>query len=637
MGQRTALEGANIAARVLSLLPPEAEVTRIEYEGPKLAIYSRNPAFLLTNNQLMADIVTAIRKRLVVRCDEAIRRSPEELRRLLEELVPKEVGLTHIFLDEVLGEATLEVKRAEEANRQLNLVELTRQTGWRIRIRPAAHLVPQAVQQVNYALGTEKEGRLSFYRELGEVIFRPRVSRDGYVQVQFLGASKEVGRSCVLVTTPESRLLLDCGIKPGANSASEAYPRLDFTNLTLDEIDAVIISHAHLDHVGFLPALFKYGYRGPVYCTEPTLPLMTLLFMDYLKVGLGEGRALLYDMKDVREVIRHTITLPYSSVTDITPDTKLSFANAGHILGSAIVHLHIGEGLHNIVYTGDFKFAKVRLLEPASWNFPRAETLIIESTYGAKEDIMPEREEAERAFIASLNQTLGQGGKVIIPVPAVGRAQEIMLVLAEYMQRKELVEVPTFIDGMLNDVTAIHVSYADYLSRELRERIFINGEIPFLSEYFTFIEHAGRRDEAVREGPCIIVATSGMLEGGPVLHYLRELASDPKNKIVFVSYQVSGTLGRRILDGATEVQLMNEEGKLQLVPIRAQVERIEGFSGHSDYNQLIRYAARLRPKLRQVLVNHGERRKAENLAQAIGRFFKVESYAPDVGDAVRAH
>ena len=148
-----------------------------------------------------------------------------------------------------------------------------------------------------------------------------------------LGAFEEVGRSSIIVSTSESKLLLDCGIHPGSKNAWDAFPRLDWADIELDELDAVIISHAHLDHTGFLPALFKYGYDGPVYCTEPTLPLMTLLQGDMVKIGQLEGGRLVYDHRDIKEVIKHTITVPYGLVTDVAPDVKLVFNNAGHILG----------------------------------------------------------------------------------------------------------------------------------------------------------------------------------------------------------------------------------------------------------------------------------------------------------------
>src|SRR3989442_344341 len=239
-------------------------------------------------------------------------------------------------------------------------------------------------------------------------------------------------------------------------------------------------------------------------------------------------------------------------VTDISPDIKLVLNNAGHILGSSTVHLHIGEGAHNVVYSGDYKYGRTLLLDSATWNYPRVETLITESTYGAKEDIMPLREEVEMNFVNAINGTLKEGGKVLIPIPAVGRAQEILLVIDRYMKNKALVETPVFIEGMISEATAIHVSYADYLSRELRTMMLDEGTNPFLSEYFTAIEHPSNREEALREGPAIIMATSGMLEGGPVLEYFGSIAPNEKNKILFVSYQVQGTLRRRVLDGTSQ-------------------------------------------------------------------------------------
>ena len=219
----------------------------------------------------------------------------------------------------------------------------------------------------------------------------------------------------MLLTTPDSKVLIDCGINPGARTPDEAYPRLDWANISLDELDAIVIGHAHLDHTGFLPVLTKYGYKGPIYCTEPTLPMMNLIQLDAIKVAGAQGRTPMYAERDVHQIMRQTIGLSYGTVTDISPDIKLVLANAGHILGSASCHFHIGNGDHNFVYSGDIKYGKSMLLESADTRFPRVETLLIESTYGAKEDIQPTREEVESAFIKSVNKILNDGGKVLNP------------------------------------------------------------------------------------------------------------------------------------------------------------------------------------------------------------------------------
>jgi len=473
-------------------------------------------------------------------------------------------------------------------------------------------------------------------KQVGDDIFRPRLSQRTEVSLHTLGGFGQVGRSSMLLSTSESKILIDCGINPGARSPMDAYPRLDSLDLTLDDLDAVVIGHAHLDHTGFLPALCKYGYKGPIYCSEPTLPMMNLIQLDAIKVAAAQGRTPIYAERDVKQVMRQTITLPYGTVTDISPDIKLVLANAGHILGSALCHFHIGNGDHNFVYSGDIKFGKSILFEAASWNFPRVETLLIESTYGLREDVQPTRQQVESSFINAVNNTLADGGKVLIPIPAVGRAQEIMMVIDHYMKSGEMVEAPVFTEGMISEASAIHESYPEYLARELKQKILETDDNPFDSEYFTNIEHADAREEPMRENsPCIILATSGMLEGGPVLEYFKNIAPDKKNKVLFVSYQVNGTMGRRVLDGSKQVSMLGREGKVEVVSVNSSVERLDGFSGHSDYNQLMSFVQRLRPKLRRVLVNHGERSKSENLAMNIRRTYKLPAHYPQIQEAIK--
>ncbi len=637
--QKELSPGQNIMATILTSIPREASVTKIEYEGPRIALYTNTPRYLMEHNDVISNLVNVIKKRIVVRTDESIRKSEEDARKILADCVPKEADLQNTFFDTATGEVSLEAKRPwllQRNAQEFNHPDVTEKIGWRLRIRKATTNPSSTIQTINYNLKISAQERSKQLKQIGDEIFRPRLSQKSEVSLLTLGGFGQVGRSSMLLTTNESKILIDCGINPGARHPMESFPRLDWANITLDDLDAVVVGHAHLDHTGFLPTLCKYGYKGPIYCTEPTLPMMNLIQLDAIKVASAQGRTPIYADRDVKQIMKQAITIPYGTVTDISPDIKLVFANAGHILGSALCHFHIGNGDHNFVYSGDLKFAKSILFEPASWNFPRVETLLIESTYGAKEDIQPSRQEVESAFINAINNTLADGGKILIPIPAVGRAQEIMMVIDHYMKSGEMVEAPVFTEGMISEASAIHEAYPEYLARELKQKILETDDNPFDSEYFTNVEHQDAREEPMREGsPCIIMATSGMLEGGPVLEYFKNIAPEKNNKILFVSYQVNGTLGRRVLDGARQVSLLGKEGKVEVVNINAGIEKLDGFSGHSDYNQLMAFVQRLRPKLRRVLVNHGEKRKSENLATSIRRMYRVSSHYPQIQEAIR--
>ncbi len=626
-------------AIILKSIPKDANVTKIDYEGPRIALYTDKPRFLMEHNDIISSLVNQIKKRIVIRTDEKIRKSEEDARKILDTSVPSEAGLEATFFDTATGEVSIEVKRPWLCQRnaeEFNHAEVTEQTGWKLRVRKSTTKPSNTIKAINYQLKVSSLERAKQLKSVGEEIFRPRLVQKSEVSLLTLGGFGQVGRSCMLLITPDSKVLIDCGVNPGARTPSEAYPRLDWANISLDELDAVVIGHAHLDHTGFLPVLTKYGYKGPIYCTEPTLPMMNLIQLDAIKVAGAQGRTPMYAERDVHQIMRQTIGLSYGTVTDISPDIKLVLANAGHILGSASCHFHIGNGDHNFVYSGDIKYGKSMLLESADTRFPRVETLLVESTYGAKEDIQPSREEVETAFIKSVNETLKGGGKVLIPIPAVGRAQELMMVIDKYMKSGQLTESPVFMEGMIQEATAIHEAHPEYLERSLKQKILETDDNPFDSEYFTNIEHADGRDEPLREdSPCIVIATSGMLEGGPVLEYFRNFAPEKRNKILFVSYQVNGTLGRRVMDGARQVTIMGKEGKVEVVTINCGTEKLEGFSGHSDYNQLMSYVQRLRPKLRRVLVNHGERRKSQNLSSSINRMFRVTTHYPQVQEAIR--
>ena len=637
MGQGSEREKIEISQYILEHVPKEAEVTRIEYEGPTLAVYTKRPEILVEQSTVIADIVNVIRKRIVIRSDPSVRLPENEAERISREIIAPEAEITDVSFDPSLGEIIIEAKKPGLVigkNGAL-LQEIIKRTKWRPHVLRSPPLRSKIITHMRHYLHSETKERERILRSMGERIFRPKTFDVGDLRITCLGGVQEVGRSCFLIQTRESNVLLDCGINPGAGRPFEAFPRFDIPAFEVDSLDAVIISHSHLDHCGLLPFLYKYGYDGPVYCSAPTSNLMTLLQMDYLDVANKQGVTAHYDQKDVREAVLHTFPLRYGVVTDIAPDVRLTLHNAGHILGSSIVHMHIGEGLHNIVYTGDYKYSRTMLLEAATIEFPRAETVITESTYGGIDDVMPSRVEAEERLTAIVNETLERRGKVLIPVPAVGRAQEIMLVLDGYMRRGLMKEAPVFIEGMISEATAIHTAYPEYLGREVRNSILHDGINPFQSDYFTIVEHPNVRQEIVDGEPCVIMATSGMLEGGPVIEYFKALAEDPNNTIVFVSYQIDGTLGRRVQKGLAQATMMSSEGKLDVVGVKLRVEAIEGFSGHSDRRQIINYVTHLQPKPERVIICHGEKAKCLNMANFLYQRFGVQTLVPSILETIR--
>lgn len=627
----------DISQHILQNIPPEAEVTRIEYEGPALAVYTKKPEVLVEQSFIIANIVKLIRKRIVVRSDPSIRAKERDTERVIKDLVPEEAEITNINFDPSLGEVIIEAKKPGVVigkNGEI-LQEIIKQTRWRPRILRSPPIPSKIIAHMRHFLYSESKERERILRSIGERIFRPKVYETGDVRLTALGGFRQVGRSAILVSTRESNVLLDCGINPGSSSSIVAYPRLDIPEFDLDALDAIVISHAHLDHCGFLPFVFKYGYDGPVYCSAPTSSLMTLLQLDYLDVANKQGVMPPYGQKDVRDTVMHTIPLRYGSVTDIAPDIRLTLHNSGHILGSSIVHLHIGEGLHNLVYTGDYKFGKSMLLEPAVAMFPRVETIITESTYGATEDVMPTRAESEEKITNIINETLDRQGKVLIPVPAVGRAQEIMLIIDDYMKRGLLKESPVFVEGMISEATAIHTAYPEYLAKNVRNSILYEGINPFQSDYFTIVEHPSAREEIVDGEQCIILATSGMLEGGPVIDYFKRLAGDKRNTIIFVSYQIDGTMGSRVQKGMNDVPIINNNGKMEVTKVEMQVESVRGFSGHSDRRQLTSYIQRMRPKPERVIVLHGEKSKSLSMAHLFKRKYGIDSLVPEVLETIK--
>jgi hypothetical protein len=621
--------------KVQSKLPPDINVTGLEFEGPELVIYTDDPKKLADDGDIIRNLAKELRKRVVVRPDLKVLAEPEISIIKIQEVVPKEAVLTNYYFDGETGEVQIEAEKPGLVigRHGATLREITKLIGWTPKVVRTPPVRSTTIANIKDYLRSVQTERKTILRTVGRKIHRDIASKDQWVRITTLGGCREVGRSCMLLSTPESRIIIDCGVNVGSDDSAtpflyvpEVYP--------LNQIDAVVLTHAHLDHAGLVPMLYKYGYEGPIYCTPPTRDLAVLLQLDYIEIAGREGKRLPYDSTMVREALKHTITLNYGDVTDIAPDTKLTMHNAGHILGSSIAHFHIGDGLYNVAFTGDQKFERTRLFDPAVCNFPRLETLVTEATYGGTNSIQPSRKEAEVTLMNVVKETISKGGKVIIPAFSVGRSQEVMVVLEEAIRKKVIDEVPVCLDGMIYEATAIHTTYPEYLNNDLRDLIFHKGINPFLAQCFVKVESPKQRTEIIEGPPCVILATSGMLNGGPVLEYLKRLGPDEKNTLVIVGYQAEGTLGRRIQKGWKELPL-SVEGKTQTVKINLEVTTVDGFSGHSDRQQLMEYMRRIYPKPGRVITNHGEEGNCLDLASSIYKRYRIPTMAPMNLETVR--
>ncbi|MBR0471523.1 MAG: beta-CASP ribonuclease aCPSF1 [Methanosphaera sp.] len=619
-----------IKERIIERLPEKVKLAKVEFEGPEIVIYTKNPEIIKDNGSLIRDLAKDIRKRIIIRSDKSVLTEPQETMTKIEEIVPVEAEITDISFDEVTNEVIIESKKPGLVIGKYGTTsrEIVKQTGWAPKILRTPPVASETVQRIRLTMKRNSKERKEFLQELGKKIHREARFDNDWVRLTSLGGFREVGRSCLFLQTPNSKVILDCGVNVAGIDEKTAFPYLNVPEFNLNTLDAVIVTHAHLDHTGFVPYLYHYGYEGPTYCTTPTRDMMTLLQQDHLDISHREDKPLPFNIKDVKETIKRTITLDYGEVTDISPDIRLTLHNAGHIVGSAMAHLHIGDGKHNFVYTGDFKNEKSRLLEPSVTRFPRIESMVMESTYGGHEDVTPTRNTAEKELIKSIYGTLNNGGKVLIPVFAVGRAQEIMIVLEEYINHGILKDVPVYIDGMIWEATAIHTAHPEFLSNDLRDQIFHIGKNPFTSEVFRKVTSNEQRRKLIdSKEPCVILSTSGMLTGGNSVEYFKMLCEDEKNSIIFVGYQSEGSLGRRIQRGHKEAPL-DDDGVTRLYHINLDVTTIDGFSGHSDRKQLMEYVRRLSPKPDKILVCHGDAYKALDLASSIYRSYKIETKTP---------
>ncbi len=614
----------DILGNILKFLPKDV-IKSASFEAANIVLYTDKKNFFLDGGEIIREVVNDIKKRVELRADESILLEKEKTEEIIKKVIPEDAGIEQIIFDEKRSLVIIETKKPGLAigKEGKNLKEIKEKTFWIPFVRRSPAIKSQIIDGIRHVLYENSAYRRKFLDRIGKGIYKEWSSekKDEWIRLTFLGGARQVGRSCLLLTTPESKILLDCGVDVAA-SGKDRFPFFDIADFNLEELDAIICSHPHLDHSGMIPYLYKLGYQGPVYMTEPTRDIAALLALDYMGVSYKKATQPLFNSSDVKEMVKHSIVLNYNEVTDITPDIRITLYNAGHTLGSAMIHLHIGNGLHNMLYTADFKFARSRLLEPATIRFPRLETLIIEATYGSKEDIQPSRKECEEKMLDKIADTIKRKGKVLLPVLGVGRSQEIMLVLEQAMREKKLPDVPVYIDGMVWDVTAIHTAYPGYLSNTIKSMIF-RDQNPFSSQMFKRIGSAQERKKVFEGGPCIILATSGMLVGGASIEYFKELADSKRNTIIFVNYQGEGSLGRKVEQGVEEVQVDGIN-----VKVKIDILNLEGFSAHSDRNQLISFVNSVNPSPKRIIINHGESSKCLDLASSLHKITRVETVAP---------
>ncbi|MFX1504630.1 MAG: beta-CASP ribonuclease aCPSF1 [Promethearchaeota archaeon] len=625
-----------LKADLISELPPNAQVSKVVFEGPFVVIYSLNPTVLMENGDIVKGLAKSLRKRIVIRSDVSVRRAKDEAAARILEIVPENAEITNVLFDDELGEVIIEAKKpgAVIGRSGTTLREIARDISWRPRVVRSPPIQSKLINSIRKTLTNKSEVRKQALLNIGKRIHRSKVIEDDTIRLTGLGGFSEVGRSCMILETAETKILIDCGINVGSREPSQMFPHFNASEFDIADIDAVLITHAHLDHSGLLPFLFKWGYRGPVYANDATLSLMTLLQKDYIEVAGRENKLVPFSQRDIRRMILHTIARRYGEVTDLSNDIRLTMTPAGHILGSSIMHLHIGDGKYNIGIANDFKARRSRLLDRANTKFPRLEAMIMESTYGGPRDIMPKRNDAEIQLVKIINQTVKRGGKVLIPSLAVGRPQELMVVLTNYYRKRQLVDVPIYLDGLIAEATAIHSCHPEYLSSYLQDQIFNEGQNPFLNEIFHTVDNQNERQSILSGKPVVIMATSGMLTGGNSVEYFKELAEDPRNSIVFVSYQAEGTLGRRIASGVKEIRSI-EDGRMKMLPVKMEIHQVDGFSGHSDKNEIMNYFRELSPKPERIVLIHGQRKKSQSLAQALSKRFHVKVDVPQNLETIR--
>ncbi len=461
------------------------------------------------------------------------------------------------------------------------------------------------------------------------------------MQLWFRGAAQAVTGSMHMLVAEGRQVLLDCGVYQGHRA--ESFQRNRTFPFQPSGVDALVLSHAHLDHVGNIPTLVHQGFRENIVCTSATRDLAAAILRDSAHVMASDAEFVskkrarkgqppvepLYTLADADISLRYFVGIAYGRPLQLVPNVRLTFYDAGHILGSAISVLEASEGnrVTRLAYTGDLGRCTLPILRDPQ-PIPPVDYLIMESTYGNREHGPPEA--ARERLKEIVLEAYRQNGKVIIPAFAVGRTQAIVYDLHELTMHQEIPSLPIFVDSPLaTDVTEIFRLHPECYDEETEETLLHEGD-PFGFKMLKYTRSVAESKELnfLRDS-AIIISASGMAEAGRILHHLKNGIGDPRNIILFVGYQAENTLGRRLVDGHKEVRIFGEPYE-----VRAQVEEIDGYSAHADHEGLVDYVRPLAPGLKAVFLVHGEPEASAALAQALRALGISQVYVPEPGDKI---
>jgi len=446
------------------------------------------------------------------------------------------------------------------------------------------------------------------------------------MKIKLCGAAEQVTGSCTLVEALGKKYLVDCGMYQGAPDTS-AKNRRDFL-FNPEEIEAVFLTHAHLDHCGLLPRLVKAGFKGKVFCVEPTVELVEIVLLDAAKIAKQDAKYekvdVLFDEDDVAMILSYFQGKQYHEEFDVD-GLKVKFWDAGHILGSAVVELNDGE--KTILFSGDLGNYPVLLLnKPDMTN--GADALVVESTYGDRqhEDVYMRKVKLKEAVC----HALGDGGVVMIPAFAMERTQELLYVFNDFAEREKMCRGNIYLDSpMASRVTKVFKKYTHYLNEEAQWFLFTEKDL-FDFPQLTITDSVAE-SKAINQldEPKVIIAGSGMMTGGRIKHHLKHYLSDERNVVFVVGYMVAGTLGRQLYDGAKEVTIFGEK-----IKVRAKVMAVGAFSAHADRNRILQWIAQMEKLPQKVILNHGEGYAKDSLQKKINSTLQTECLVPSLGEEV---
>ncbi len=622
-----------IKNRIKALIPQDLNIQDVKFEGYKIVLYCSNlREFKLKElSWIIRNISKSLHKRIIIRSTPSTREDPSKVENLIRKF---KIKIDNVSFNHFEGKVIIETPFPEKIfKKNKDFFKVIREkTLWNPAIIRSSIKRSKTIELITSLYHKEQKLRANILEHFGNRIHRSRIFIDSHIRLTALGGYKEPARNCTLLSTNSSTILLDCGFD--LYNHENSFPQFNLHNFILRNLDAILISDPYLENAGSIPFLYKHGYEGPCYMTEPTRNLLLILLLNFIQQREIKNQDLPFSKIDIKKFLMHTIILPWNRKINISPDFDLTFYKSNHILGSSLIFLAFNHYKYNILYANNYKIQKSLLYERIPKIIPPIDCLILGSMFSNINEDFSNKKKTIKLFKDIIVHTLNDKGSILIPISPIGNIFEILFNLEYFISSKIIGPIPIIIDSLVAEALTIYTSFYEFFGNFLKDKIFNQKLSPFNYKNLKIVSPNERDLENIITVPSVILVSDETLANGISLNFLKILANQTNNSLIFVSHQRIGTLGEQIQRGFKEFEYHNNLGLSHIVKIKMKIYSLFGFSGFSSRSQIPIFIKSLKTLPDKILTHRGEKNNCESLSRLINKIIGPHSISLNNGESI---